>query len=216
MSQEKTPATPAQGRQDLGPGCSIGMTVLLGITFIVLVGLCFAGMLGYLQVAPSPVTPDATLTTVPTTLSPTQTRAPSPANTPVRAATRIRAPTGTSVAPTSTRIGLSPTVTSSATIYPAPTLTSPVSRTTLRAGQVETLTWAWGRSLNPDERFRVRITGPGGTTALLANSVSLSIGQPKGGSGTYQWMVDGVRVDSSGRVILTLSGPSDSWQITWQ
>ena len=160
---------------------------------------------------------------VPTTAPPSSVTVV--ATTPVPANTPTEAP----VAPTSTLIKLSPTAPPppraptltptarpSTPIYPAPNLTSPASRTTLRAGQAETLTWAWGRSLNPDERFRVRITGPGGTTVSLANDIFLSIGQPKGGLGTYQWTVDVVRVDSSGQVIQVLSGAGAPWQIVWQ
>ena len=93
---------------------------------------------------------------------------------------------------------------------------SPSSGTTLRANQAETLTWAWGRQLAADEHFRVRITGPGGATVSLADGAFLSIGVPQGGRGTYQWTVDVVRIGSGGQVIQILSGPSASWQITWQ
>jgi Protein kinase domain len=168
----------------------------------------------------------------------TPTEAPAPLVTPLgsggvttNTATpdTVGAPTEIPVAPTATLIRVSPSATlsprtpspapavlTSTPIYPAPNLMSPSSGTTLRANQAETLTWAWGRQLAADERFRVRITGLGGMTVSLAEGSFLSIGVPQGGRGTYQWAVDVVRIDSGGQVIQVLSGPSASWQITWQ
>jgi serine/threonine-protein kinase len=168
--------------------------------------------------------PVPTPTASPTPVMATDTAAPGGAI-PATAS----APTGAPVAPTATLIRVSPSPTflprtslptpvalTSTPIYPAPNLMSPSSGTTLRANQAETLTWAWGRQLAAGERFRVQITGPGGTTVSLTDGSFLSIGVPQGGRGIYQWTVDVVRLDSSGHVIQVLSGPSASWQITWQ
>ena len=168
--------------------------------------------------------PVPTPTLAPTPVAATDTAAPGGV-TPATVAT----PTEMPVAPTATLIRVSPSATlyprtpspmpaalTATPIYPAPNLMSPSSGTTLRANQAETLTWAWGRQLAADERFRVRITGPGGTTVSLADGSFLSIGLPQGGRGAYQWTVDVVRIDSGGQVVQVLSGPSALWQITWQ
>jgi len=161
--------------------------------------------------APSPTTAPASVATATATMTPP---AVVPSETPA-------APTSTRIKPTPTvtpplRISTpTPTAQSSAPIYPAPDLMSPASNTTLRAGQGVDLVWSWNRRLNPGERFRVRITGPGGTTVSFAEDKFLAIGQPAGGPGTYQWTVDVVRVNSSGQVIQVLSGASAPWQLKW-
>jgi len=202
------------------PGCYVRNMVVALCAIFVLIGLSYA--IAQRGLVAHPV-PESTVTivhrattTLPaaTTVPPTQITLPTetlgaPTSTPRY--TPTPAPTSPPRTPTPT-----PVATSSTLIYPAPTLMSPRDGETVRGAQGVDLIWAWNGTLHSGERFRVRITWPGGAMEKLTEGTFLSTGQPPGSSDTCQWKVDVVRVDSSGRVIQVLSGPSDSWQIKWQ
>jgi serine/threonine protein kinase len=184
------------------------------VALVVAVPVMAALVSGVMRPKPTPIpitltAPVITVTTVPPALATAPTEAP-PVVTSTPRHTPTSAPTSPPRTPTPTRVA-----TSSTLIYPAPTLMSPRNGEIVRAQGVD-LVWAWNGTLRSGERFRVRITWQGGATEKLAEGTFLSTGQPPGGVGSCQWTVDVVRVDSSGRVIQVLSGPSDSWQIKWQ
>jgi len=162
--------------------------------------------------APMPITATASAIAV-TAVPPASPTAPTEVPAALTSTPRhTPTPTPTSLPRTRTP---TPTPPPAAATYPAPTLMSPRNGETVPARGVD-LVWAWNGTLDPGERFRVRITWQGGALEKLTEGTFLSMGQPSGESKTCQWTVDVVRVDSSGRVIQVLSRPSDSWQIKWQ
>jgi len=158
--------------------------------------------------------PTATLTATSTPVTATPSPMVTPTATqPPPTTTPSRTPT-----PSATYTPYTPSLTpqTPTPIYPAPILVQPASNTTLHANQMTDLVWAWGdRELKPDERFRVRMTGPS-SVQILTRDNFVTMGRPAGGPGTYSWTVDVVRVDSSGNVIQALSGASAPWQLSWQ